>query len=248
MKITWLIVAFLFLASTTEAQKTAAKKPAAKTTTAKGKGKKSVKKKKTSATGEFDELICYEDGPCTFNIHKGDTLVYDVNMAGSQSRLLIVPLKFTESTIIDFNWTMTGTENKSGHVTIMSSGIKSSKKYLTYLSAGEQKLSDASFLWLCDDNFSEITKKQSTTVSFDGNEPETFTSPPADAVSTTINYKGKQIDLDGLAIQTKPEGQPDRKEMWVLNITSNLLIFKLDLGKTSMMLKEVREKKLTTKK
>ena len=58
----------------------------------------------------------------------------------------------------------------------------------------------------------------------------------------------KQIDLEGLAIQTKPEGQPDRKEMWVLNITSNLLIFKLDLGKTSMMLKEVREKKLTVKK
>lgn len=241
MKLIWLLVISLFTINSVSAQKAPAK-PAAKKTGTKPKPKKSTKKK-TSATGEFDELICYEDGPCTFNIHKGDTLVYDVNMAGRQSTLFITPLKFTEGSLIDFNWSMSGTEPKSGHVSILTSGIKSSRRYLTYLSAGELKLSDASFLWLCDDNFSDITKTQKTQISFDGNEAETFSSPAADAVTSTINYKGKQIDLDGLAIQTKNEGQPDRKEMWVLNITSNLLIFKLDLGKTSMMLKEVREKK-----
>jgi hypothetical protein len=59
---------------------TAKKKPAAKPK------KSTVKKVKTSSGGqEFDELICYEDGPCTFNILKGDTLVYEVNSAESST-------------------------------------------------------------------------------------------------------------------------------------------------------------------
>lgn len=238
MKIVWMAVALLFMAGSVSAQQKAPVKKAAPK-----KGTKNAKKKKTSEGGEFTELICYEDGPCTFDIQKGDTLVYEVNTAGRRYDLMIVPNKFSESNLADFNWLTTGDDAKAGHVVIFAQALKSSKRYVSYLPAGELKLSDASFMWLCSDNF---TEKQ-TTIAFDGNEPETFSSPEANAASASINYKGKPIELDGFIMQNKAEGQPDRKELWVQNITSNLLIFKLDLGKTTFMLKEVREKKVVAK-
>lgn len=223
-------------ATTSKTSTAAKKKPAAKT------NKKTVKKVKTTSGGvEFDELICYEDGPCTFNILKGDTLVYEVNAAGRQYNLLVIPNKFDASTVADFNWISTAPESKSGHVTISAAALKSSKKYLAYLPAGELKLTDASAIWMCQDNFKEITKKK-TTLTLDNGQVENFVSPDEDAVTIDINYKGKPISLEGFAIQNKPEGEPGRKEIWVLNISNNLLMMKMDIGMT-MQLKEVREKK-----
>ncbi len=239
MKILWYLTAFLFLAGNVSAQ---AKKaaPAAQKSGTKSKAKRSVKK----ATGktEFDELICYEDGPCTFSIHKGDTLVYDVSAAGKQYTLFVVPNKFDAAALADFNWMTSAPDSKSGHVTINTKALKSSKRYMNILPAGDLKLTDATSLWFCADNFSEITKKP-TSLSLDNNSPETFSSPDDDAVSINVNYKGKDISLDGFAIQNKPEGEPDRKEIWILNISSNLLIIKMDVGWT-MQLKEVRARKI----
>ena len=223
-------------------QKTVKKAPAKTTTATKSSTKKTVSTKKVTGKTEFDELICYEDGPCTFGIHKGDTLVYAVNAAGKIYDLLVVPNKFDANTVADFNWVTTGAERKTGHVVIGAKAIKSSKRYMNSLPAGELKLSDASFLWFCADNFSEITKKQ-TTITFDNGTAETFSSPDDDAVVSTINYKGREIALDAFAIENKAEGEPGRKEIWVLNISNNLLMIKSDAG-ADMQLKEVREKKL----
>ena len=220
----------------TKTTSTAKKKPAAKT------NKKTVKKVKTTSGGvEFDELICYEDGPCTFNILKGDTLVYEVSASGKQYNLYVIPNKFDANTVADFNWVATAPESKSGHVTISAAALKSSKRYLAYLPAGELKLSDASAFWLCQDNFKEITKKK-TSMTLDNGQVENFVSPDEDAVAIDINYKGKPISLEGFSMQTKPEGEPGRKEIWVLNISNNLLMMRMDVGMT-MQLKEVREKK-----
>jgi len=222
--------------ATTKTTSTAKKKPAAKT------NKKTVKKVKTTSGGvEFDELICYEDGPCTFNILKGDTLVYEVSAAGKQYNLYVIPNKFDANTVADFNWVATAPESKSGHVTISAAALKSSKRYLAYLPAGELKLSDASAFWLCQDNFKEITKKK-TTLTLDNGQVENFVSPDEDAVAIDINYKGKPISLEGFSMQNKAEGEPGRKEIWVLNISNNLLMMRMDVGMT-MQLKEVREKK-----
>ena len=215
---------------------TAKKKPAAKPK------KSTVKKVKTTSGGqEFDELICYEDGPCTFNILKGDTLVYEVNAAGKQYNLFVIPNKFESSTVADFNWVATAPESKSGHVTISAAALKSGRRYLAYLPAGELKLTDASAIWMGQDNFKEITKKK-TSLTLDNGQPENFVSPDEDAVTIDINYKGKPISLEGFSIQSKPEGEPGRKEIWILNISNNLLMMKMDVGLT-MQLKEVREKK-----
>ncbi|HMC86380.1 MAG TPA: hypothetical protein VKI61_12690 [Chitinophagaceae bacterium] len=216
-------------------------KPVAKKSATKGKR---VTKKSTSAVKtEFDELVCYQDGPCTFSIHKGDTLVYDVFTTGNQYTMMVIPNKFDAGVVADFNWITTGSVTKKGHVTISSKALQSGKSYLSTLPEGELKLTDASALWLGADNFKDLSKKE-TPVAFDNGKAETFLSPDEDAVSSPVNYKGKDISLEGFAIQTKPEGEPDRKEIWVLNISSNLLMFKITSTNFTMQLKEVHEKKI----
>ena len=242
MKLLFFLSVLLFTTGNIQAQgtpaKTVAKKNVAK---GKAKSKKSAKKLKTTGETEFEEVICYEDGPCTFNILKGDTLVYEVNASGKNYNFLVVPNKFDANTVADFNWITTAPENKAGHVTISTQALTTGKKYLPSLPAGELKMTDASSIWLTAINFKEITKGQ-TSLSFDSGQPETFTSPETDAVTIPVNYKGKQLSLEGFAMQNKAEGQPDRKELWVLNISNNLLIIKMDIGWT-MQLKEVRERK-----
>jgi hypothetical protein len=221
-----------------------AKKAPAPTTKAKPKGVKgkSASKVKTSGDMEFEEIVCYEDGPCTFNILKGDTLVYEVNAPGKQYNLMVVPNKFDANTIADFNWKTSAPDSKSGHVMINTTGLNTARQIAANLPAGELKLSDASAIWLSNANFKEISKGQSL-ISIDGGAQEAYSSPEVDAVSQPVNYKGKPLSLEGFAIQSKPEGQPDRKEIWIMNVSSNLLILKLDAGNWSMAIKEVRKKK-----
>lgn len=237
------LIALLFtLACGVQAQKKTVKKAPAKKA---AKGKKSSSKKKTSSGDPIlDELICYEGGPCTFNIYKGDTLVYNVNASDKSYQFLVIPNKFDVSTGADFNWVMTAPVNRKGRVTISAAALKSGKRLINYFNGGDLKLTDASAVWLSTDNFKDITNmnKPETKIAMDAGEPETFGSPEADAVTPTINYKGREITLDGFAIESKPGGNASRKELWVLNITNNLLILKMDLGWT-IELKEIREKK-----
>jgi len=216
-------------------------KPKAKAKAKAKKSSSSSSKLNTSGEMEFEELICYEDGPCTFTIVRKDTLVYEVNAAGKQYDLFIIPNKFDGVSIADFNWKMVGGENKSGHVVINSTGINTARKYMFTLPGGELKLTDASSFWLSNLNFKEIAKGE-TTLSIDGGETESFKSPPADAVSTDINYKGRPLSIEGFALQNKPEGEAGRKEMWVMNVSNNLLLIKLDNVSWSIKLKEVRMK------
>jgi hypothetical protein len=243
MKYLWLLAILIFTSAAVQAQAKKTSKPGAKKTAAKGKTNKRLK---TSSGGVvLDELDCIENGPCSFRIRKGDTLVYDVSGAGQQYALMIVPNKFDNATIADFNWiTISGADKKNGHIVINTAALTSSKKYVTSLLPGEIKLSDASMFWLCNSSFKEIAyDPKQTSVTFDNNGPEVFSSPEEDAVSTPINYKGNPIELDGFLIENKPEGSAGRKEIWVLNTTSNLLMFKIDNGTTTMLLKEVKEKK-----
>ena len=246
-----LMVSFGVFAQAKVAKTTPPKPVAAKPKTAapvkpkaKPKAKKSSSsssKLNTSGEMEFEELICYEDGPCTFTIVRKDTLVYEVNASGKQYDLLIIPNKFDGVSIADFNWKMVGGENKSGHVVINSTGINNARKYMFTLPGGELKLSDASSFWLSNQNFKEIAKGE-TTLAIDGGETETFKSPPADAVSTDINYKGRPLSIEVFALQNKNEGESGRKEIWVMNVSNNLLVIKLDNVSWSMKLKEVRMK------
>ena len=250
-----LIISLGLWAQAKPLSKNATKPPVAKpkaTTAAKPKtstkGKTATKSKKsnssklnTSGDMEFEELICYEDGPCTFTIVRKDTLVYDVNAAGKQYDLLIIPNKFDGAALADFNWKMIGGDNKSGHVVISTQAINNARKYMMMLPGGELKLADASSFWLTNINFKEIAKGE-TSMSIDDGIAETFKSPPADAVSTDIIYKGRPLNIEGFALENKPEGQTGRKEIWVMNVSNNLLLIKLDNVSWSIKLKEVRMK------
>ena len=237
-----IVFSMLLLVAGAISAQTKTSKPAAKKAATKSKR---VTKKSTSAVKtEFDELVCYEDGPCTFSIHKGDTLVYDVYTPGSQYTLLVIPNKFDAGVVADFNWIATGGINKKGHVTVSAKALQTGKSYLSTLPEGELKLTDASALWLGEGNFKDLSNKE-TAVSFDNGSAEKFVSPDEDAVSSPVNYKGKDISLEGFAIQTKAEGEPDRKEIWVLNVSSNLLMFKISSTNFTMQLKEVRERKIS---
>ncbi|MFT3934937.1 MAG: hypothetical protein QM726_15030 [Chitinophagaceae bacterium] len=237
-----LVFSILLMTAGAVVAQTKTTKPAAKKTAA-TKGKRVTKKATSAVKTEFDELVCYEDGPCTFSIHKGDTLVYDVFAPGKQYTMLVVPNKFDAGVVADFNWMTTGSVAKKGHVTIGSKALQSGKSYLSTLPEGELKLTDASALWLGADNFKDLSAKQ-TPITFDNNQPETFLSPDEDAVSAPVNYKGKDISLEGFAIQTKADGEPNRKEIWVLNVSSNLLMFKISSDNFTMQLKEVHERKV----
>ena len=220
---------------------TAKPKTSTKSKTAPKSKKSNSSKLNTSGDMEFEELICYEDGPCTFTIVRKDTLVYEVNAAGKQYDLLIIPNKFDGAALADFNWKTIGSENKSGHVVINSTGINTARKYMFMLPGGELKLSDASSFWMSNQNFKEVAKGE-TTMIIDDAQMETFKSPPADAVSTDINYKGRPLSIEGFALQNKNEGEPGRKEIWVMNVSNNLLVIKIDNVNWSMKLKEVRMK------
>ncbi len=224
----------------TTTKRTTSKK---KTTSKKSKGKtKSVSGSKIQTDGgsELDLFTCYEGGgPCTFTVLKGDTLVYTVNTAGQQYDLYVIVNKFSGESLADFNWYTSAPNSQSGKVTINTVGIKTSKQYTSILTPGELKLNTGSAIWLTQANFKESAKKE-TLIAFDAGAPEKFYSPEVDAVATTINYKGKQVDLDGFALQNKNEGEAGRKEIWVLNESLNAMILKMNTDNMSMQIKEIR--------
>ncbi len=245
MKFLLLLPVFLLMTMMADAQKAKPKgKGATKKSASKGKVKgKKGGKIKTSGEDEYDLFLCYEGGgACTFTILKGDTLVYDVSKAGKNYQLFVIPNKFDAATVADFNWFTTGGDNSSGKVTVNGTGLLGATKYVTNLTAGDVKLTDASAIWLSEKNYKEIVNGKSS-MSFDGSTPEPFFSPQADESNVTITYKDKQITLEGFALQNKDLGQAGRKEISVLNISSNLLMIKMDLDGTSMVIKEVRQNK-----
>jgi hypothetical protein len=75
-------------------------------------------------------------------------------------------------------------------------------------------------------------------MSFDGKAAETFYRPEKDEVTPTINFKGKNVNIDGFIINNKEDGTGD-KTIWIHNSSANTLILKMDIGFT-IELKEVK--------
>jgi hypothetical protein len=223
---------------TTTKRTTSSKKGTAK----KSKGKtKSVggSKIQTDGGSELDLFSCIEGGPCTFTILNGDTVVYTVNTSGQTYDLFVVVNKFNGEALVDFNWYTSAPNNQSGKVTINTTGIKSSKQYTSLLAPGALQLNTGSAIWFTQANYKESSAKE-TTIAFDAGTPEKFFSPEVDAVETPINFRGKQVNLEGFALQNKNEGEAGRKEIWVLNASLNLLILKMNTDNMSMQIKEIR--------
>jgi len=223
MKMLYLVAAFLVMSATLTAQPSAKKRP--------------VKAPAPEAPLNLPLEIKQDNGESSFfDLKKGDQLVYHVN-AGGREYDFIVTLNSYGKNGIDFNYTMTSPADKEGHVTISPKAMSSSKKYSNYFSGGELKLTNATTVWMCYDNFSDMPKKK-TTMTMDDGAPETFYRPDKDEVNPVIKVKGKEMKIDAFIINNKSDGTGD-KTLWINGISSNPLILKMDLGWV-IELKEIR--------
>jgi hypothetical protein len=235
----------IVLAANAQKGKKPVKKPIKRTTATKGKTTKGKNgsKIKTSGDDEYDLFICYEGGgPCTFTLLKGDTLVYKVNQTGKSFDLFVIPNKFESATIADYSWYTSAPDSRSGKVQVSAAGLLKGAKYLLNYASGDTKLSDGSTLWLSEKSYKEIAAKTGAKMSIDNSSEETFKSPESgDESNVTIQYKSKEILLEGFAIENKAIGEMGRKELSYLNISTNLLLLKAEFDNGSMVLKEVRQ-------
>lgn len=201
--------------------------------------KKSIKKKVAPVREAAENMILSsgEGLPALFTIQPMDTLVYGVEAYGKKYDFIIIVNKYEGSGGIDFNWKMTDPINTEGHTTVTGEAAYSSKKYNNFFSPGELNLTDATTVWLCGENFSDMPEKK-TTMQLDDNAPETFVRPDEDQVVYDIIYRGTPLKLDAFKINNQKEGA-DKKEIHILGISSNPLIVAMDLG-WKIQLKEVR--------
>jgi len=183
-------------------------------------------------------MVQKEDGEMYYyDLKKGDQLVYHVNAMGQEYDFIVTLNHYSYASGIDFNYEMTAPANKQGHVTISPKAKASSRKYHNYFSGGELKLTDATTVWFCDDNFGDMPEKK-TRLTLDNGTPEIFYRPEKDEVMPVIKVKGKDRPVEGFIVNSKADGTGD-KTMWIHGISSNPLILKMDLGWT-IELKEIR--------
>jgi hypothetical protein len=228
-----LVVAlFLFLVAgvTANAQK-------AKKTVSKPKAK-TVKPQTTVNKVELEMLIKHDDGTTTFEkLKTGDKLVYEVNAGGSTYNFIVTLNKANAKDGYDFNYEMTNENNTKGHVSFSKKTLFETRNYVNYFKGGELALKDAVSVWLSGINFAEMPDKK-TEITLDNNPAETFYRPENDVYEPTINFKGKEVKVDGFFINNAQDGKGD-KTICIQNTSANSLILKMDLGFT-IALKEIK--------
>lgn len=225
------LMAVLVFANAALAQKTASTRVNGKTT----KTKTVVKKQ---APLNMDIYVKNEDGSTSSEaLKRGDQLVYHVNAGGREYDFIVRINDGSYEKGVDFNYEMTAPVNLKGHVKITANGKNKSRKYVNYFAGGELLLKDACTVWMTDANFMELPGKQ-TAMTFDDGAEEIFYNYENNEITPTINFKGKEVKLDGFIINNSPEGKGN-KTLWIQNGSGNPLILKMDLGWT-IELKEIR--------
>ena len=212
------------------------KRPAKKTYGAK-KTRKAVKILKGGRPSADDQLLCTEgdDVICTWDVYKGDTLVYTVNDGGkTYDYTAVITLFDPLGKGIAFTWKMSDPVNTSGTVTMSAAAVASAHKMVNYFSGGASALTDASAVFMSTAVFNEFIKKKST-LQMDNTPAEAWIRPDEDNADLTINFRGKQTNMDLLRL-TNAKGD---KEMWVQNISTSPVVVKMT-GAFTITLKEVR--------
>ena len=183
-------------------------------------------------------ILKNDDGTAgSYEIKKGDKLVYGVNAGGNEYDFIVTVNKGNSKGAIDFNYEMTNSRNTKGHVFISANARANATKYINYFGGGELNLTDAITVWLSNKNFGDMSKKK-TTMQIDNNSPETFYRPEKDEATLVVKIKGADKKLDAFIINNAADGTGD-KTMWINAISGNTLIVKMDLGFT-IVLKEIR--------
>jgi nitrogen fixation protein len=183
-------------------------------------------------------IIKNDDGSTgSYELKKGDKLVYRVNAGGSEYDFIVTINKETPKGGLDFNYEMTNSNNTKGHVVISSVARSKATKYINYFRGGELNLTDAITVWLSYKNFGDMPDKK-TTMQLDNNSPETFYRPEKDEANPVVKIKGEDKKLDAFIINNAADGTGN-KTMWINGISSNSLIVKMELG-FSIQLMEIK--------
>ena len=215
-------------------------------TKAKPKGKAPVRKSKKPivrntnkpGTSPFSLSVIKDDVTLSYDLKKGDKLVYHVTNNGNEYDFTVTINTFSYDKGIDFSYEIGAPVNKKGHVNISGPAYRTSRKYVNYFAGGELKLTDACAIWLCHDAYYEDLNSKKTVMTMDNGAPETFYEPEDDAVEHEIIFKGETVKVDALRLNNKSDGNGS-KEVWVHNSSGNPLIIKMDVGYT-IELKEVK--------
>jgi hypothetical protein len=173
----------------------------------------------------------------TYEIKKGDKLVYHVNAGGNEYDFIVTVNKESAATGIDFNYEMTNSSNTKGHVVISANARKKATKYINYFRGGNLNLTNAITVWMSYKNFGDMPKKK-TVMQLDDNSPETFYRPDKDEANLVVKIKGEDKKLDAFIINNAADGTGN-KTMWINGISSNSLIVKMELG-FSIQLMEIK--------
>lgn len=214
-------------------------KSKSKTKISKTRGKKNKKMTLGAVkTLDLSLSVLKDDATFTYDLKKGDKLVYHVNAYGKEYDFIVSINSFDYDKGIDFNYEMTPPASKTGHVKISADAFRSSRRYRNQFSGGELNLTDASTVWLCYDAFYDDMPKRKTIMQMDDGDPEIFYRPDEDAVEHEIKFKGEYVKVESFLINNKQDGTGN-KELWIHNSSSNPLIIRMDLGWT-IELKEIR--------
>lgn len=173
----------------------------------------------------------------SYDIQKGDKLVYEVNAGGNTYNFIVTVNSESAEKGIDFNYEMTNANKTSGRVTISADAKSNATKYVNYFRGGDLNLTDACTVWLSDKNFSDMPDRK-TTMQIDNSVPEIFYRPQNDEVEPVVKIKGTDKKIDGFKINNAADGTGS-KTIWINGISSNSLILKMDLG-FSIVLKEIK--------
>ena len=173
----------------------------------------------------------------SYDIQKGDKLVYEVNAGGSTYNFIVTVNAAAFETGIDFNYEMTNASKTSGHVIISAEARDKATKYVNYFRGGDLNLTDACSVWLSYKNFGDMPDRK-TTMQIDNSAPETFYRPEDDEVEPVVKIKGTDKKIDGFRINNAADGKGS-KTLWINGISSNSLILKMELG-FSIVLKEIK--------
>lgn len=183
-------------------------------------------------------MIKNNDGSTeTYNIKKGDKLVYAVDAFGSKYDFIVTVNNQSPKKGIDFNYEMTNDKNTKGHVKISGEAKRKATKYVNYFGGGNLNMVDACTVWLSDKNFADMPLKK-TIMQMDKNSPETFYLPIENEVNPVVKIKGENKKLDGFIINNAADGKGN-KTLWINNVSSNSLILKMELG-FSIQLVEIK--------
>ncbi len=178
--------------------------------------------------GNFLNLQAQED---TFQIQKGNQLVYDVLFNGSAFEMKINLLALQPEMI--FDWWLSIDATNSGTVRIPETALRRATSLYTKFDKGPKQLMNQSCMWLSEFAVNTGIENGEVVLRVNGEyRPYRFTG-----IETLVIYTSQgATSLECL----KLKDEASRYEIWVLNDLDNLLIMKMQTD-WSLQLKLVRE-------